>query len=168
MEKLLFKSTDDFEVAIKSNSELTKISKKDAYNVMNSIEDIESKNTSTSVKKINISTNEIGVEHSYASTSVTNMSWIITILLSFVVWVTCIISLILNIVRKNVGKAIFSGVGLIIPLIAIFISSAGRSIQQINEGENIIGMIMAISALIVQIIVEILAFIFCFSKNKNV
>lgn len=167
MEKLLFKSADNFEIAIGSNSEQTKISKKDVYDVLSPIEDTEVNNTTTSSNRIMVITDGVDNDYSYASTGITNMSWTITILLSFVVWIMCTVSLILNIVRKNVGKAIFSGVGLILPLIAIFIASMGKSIQEINEGENSIGLIITIFALIVQIVVEIVAFIFCFSKNKN-
>lgn len=98
--------------------------------------------------------------------STTNLMWIGTILLSFVIWIICTVSLILNCVRKNVGKAIFSGIGLIVPLLSIFISTLGRVFVQ---GEELvgIGMFLVILAIIIEIVVGIMAFIFCFSKNKN-
>lgn len=84
---------------------------------------------------------------------------------SLFIWITCIVSLILNCVRKNIGKAIFSGVGLIVPLISTFIYSLGKTMYAINED----GMSVCIFALalILEVVVEILALIFCFSKNNK-
>lgn len=103
---------------------------------------------------------------SVANLATTNFMWMGTILLSFVIWIICTVSLILNCVRKNVGKAIFSGIGLIVPLLSIFISTLGRVFVQ---GEELvgIGMFLVILAIIIEIVVGIMAFIFCFSKNKN-
>jgi magnesium-transporting ATPase (P-type) len=86
-------------------------------------------------------------------------------LLSLVIWITCIISLILNCVRKNIGKAVFSGIGLIVPLISIFIYSLSKTMYAINEN----GMSICIFslALILEVVVEILALVFCFSKNRS-
>ena len=90
--------------------------------------------------------------------------WGGAILISFVIWITCIVSLILNCTRKNVGKAVFAGIGLIVPIVAMVISTIGRSIYEIEENE--IGTILVILAFVVQLIVEIVAFAFCFSKKK--
>lgn len=84
--------------------------------------------------------------------------------LSLVIWITCIISLILNCVRKNIGKAVFSGVGLIVPLISIFIYSLAKTMYAINENGTSI-CIFAL-AFILEVVVEILALLFCFSKKK--
>lgn len=164
MENLLFKSINGFEVDIRDTSKVTKISRTDAMDVTQSLNETNSSNTKDILTSIETDTSDycIGV-----GTGVTNFIWTGTIVFSFVVWITCIVSLILNIVRKNVGKAVFSGVGLILPLVSIFIATMGRTIQEINEGENSIGMFLAIFALIMQVVVEILAFIFCFSKKKN-
>lgn len=103
---------------------------------------------------------------SVANLATTNFMWIGTILLSFVIWTICTVSLILNCIRKNVGKAIFSGIGLIVPLLSIFISTIGRVLVQSEELVSI-GMFLVILAIIIEIVVGIIAFIFCFSKNKN-
>ena len=71
---------------------------------------------------------------SYRMQSVsTNLMWTGTILLSIIVWVICIISLILNCVRKNVGKAVFSGIGIAVPIVSMIISTIGRILF---EGEE--------------------------------
>ena len=85
-------------------------------------------------------------------------------LFSIVIWITCIVSLVLNCIRKNVGKAVFSGVGLIVPFIAMFFYSLGKMEYAINEDG--ISVAIFLLALILEVIVEILAFIFCFSKSK--
>lgn len=97
----------------------------------------------------------------------TNFLWIGTILISFVIWIICIISLILNCVRKSAGKAIFSGIGLIVPLISIFLSTLGKGLVDINDDGTGIGMFLSIFALVIEVVVGIITFIFCFSKSKN-
>lgn len=84
---------------------------------------------------------------------------------SLVIWITCIISLILNCVRKNIGKAVLSGVGLIVPLISIFIYSLAKTMYAINE--NGMSIFIFALALMLEVMVEILALVFCFSKNKS-
>ena len=77
---------------------------------------------------------------SYRMQSVsTNLMWTGTILLSIIVWVICIISLILNCVRKNVGKAVFSGIGIAVPIVSMIISTIGRILFE-GEEETGIGM----------------------------
>jgi len=92
-----------------------------------------------------------------------NMMWTITILMSFVIWIVCIVSLVLNIVRKNIGKAIFSGVGILVPIIACIVSSTGRTMA--FSGLSI-GNVLVFIALLTQVITLIVSFIFCFSKKK--
>lgn len=86
-------------------------------------------------------------------------------IINLVIWIICIISLILNCVRKNIGKAVFSGVGLIAPPISILIYSLAKTMYDITEN----GMSICIFALafMLEVVVGILAFIFCFSKNKS-
>ena len=105
--------------------------------------------------------------HHGGQSATTSVMWIGTVLISFVIWITCVISLILNCVRKNVGKAVFSGIGLVIPILSIFISTIGKTFVELEDGMEGIGMFLAILAIVIEVVVEIIAFIFCFSKNKN-
>ena len=120
--------------------------KQSAEDIVSKVESVEE--TAVPVKSMN----------DVANNALCNWMWAGTILLSFIVWIVCIISLILNIVRKNVGKAVFSGVGLVLPILAIFIATLGRVISS----TIVIGI-----AILIQIITIILSFIFCFSKNKK-
>ena len=104
---------------------------------------------------------------SYRMQSVsTNLMWTGTILLSIIVWVICIISLILNCVRKNVGKAVFSGIGIAVPIVSMIISTIGRILFE-GEEETGLGMFLCILAIVLEIVVGIISFIFLFSKDKR-
>ena len=92
--------------------------------------------------------------------------WIGTIVLSFLIWIICIIPLILNCVRKNVGKAIFSGIGIAVPIISMIISTIGRTLVLVEE-ETELGMFLCILAMVLEIVVGIISFIFLFSKDKR-
>ena len=96
-----------------------------------------------------------------------NWTWGCTILSSFIVWIVCIVSLILNIIKKNTGKAIVSGIGLVIPIATIFFVTLGRALLSIDDEINF-GIVPIVFGVILQIIFIIMPFIFCFSKNKNV
>ena len=95
-----------------------------------------------------------------------NMSGTITILISILILIICIISLILNCVKKNTGKAIFSGIGIAVPIVSMIISTMGNSLVQIEE-EIGLGMFLCILAMILEIVVGIISFIFLFSKDKR-
>ena len=94
----------------------------------------------------------------------TNLMWMGIILLSIIIWVICIISLILNCVRKNVGKAIFSGIGIAVPIVSMIISTIGHTLVLI-ESET--AMFLCILAMVLEIVVGIISFIFLFSKDKR-
>ena len=111
------------------------------------------------------STLEDGDDYRMQST-ITNFMWMGTILLSFIIWIICVISLILNCVRKNVGKAIFSGIGIAVPIISMIISTIGRTLVLVEE-ETELGMFLGILAIVLEIIVGIISFIFLFSKDKR-
>lgn len=85
---------------------------------------------------------------------------IITVLITLI---TSIISLTLNCIRKNVGKAIFSGIAIVIPSIAYIIFLCASALYAMNEG--VINIVIFFMAFLLEIIVEILAIIFCFSKK---
>lgn len=130
-----------------------------------------SKSAESIIEEIEIDESNIGYiddidDHAIQSTT-TNFLWIGTILISFVIWIICIISLILNCVRKSAGKAVFSGIGLIVPLISIFLSTLGKGLVDINDDGTGIGMFLSIFALVIEVVVGIITFIFCFSRNKN-
>ena len=74
--------------------------------------------------------------------------------------------MILNCVRKNVGKAIFSGIGIAVPIISMIISTIGRTLVLVEE-ETELGMFLGILAIVLEIIVGIISFIFLFSKDKR-
>ena len=96
MENLEFESINNFRIASSVDS---------------IVGNIESSKTSTIEK-------DVGYDDDYiVQSKTTSFMWIGTIILSFFIWIICIISLILNCVRKNVGKAIFSGIGIAVPII---------------------------------------------------
>ena len=97
-------------------------------------------------------------------TQTINFMWMGTILLSIIIGVICIISLILNCVRKNDGKATFSGIGIAVPIISMLISTFGRAL--VLTGAEI-GMFLCILAIALEIVVGIISFIFLFSKDKR-
>lgn len=157
-----FNSIDNFEVTI-NNEDCIKIAKKDASSVMSPANKSDS-------NRVGVNTVPIinAIDEQPATTiwnGINSFMWVGTILISFVIWITCIVSLVLNCTRKNVGKAVFSGIGLIVPFITITISSIGRSIFEMEESG--IGIVLVILALIVQLVVGIMAFIFCFSKSHK-
>lgn len=82
-----------------------------------------------------------------------------TMILTTFIWIVCTVSLILNITRKNTGKAIFSGIAYIIPIVNIALVTIGSAFEILP---------LLVIALIFQIITLIIVFIFCFSKNKNI
>lgn len=144
-----YSSVNNFEIII-DNEMGTKIAKADVSKAVNAV----------SIDEV------VETPPMRMTDTIVNYMWGGTILISFLVWTTCIVSLILNCVKKNVGKAVFAGVSLVVPIIAIVISTLGRSMYQLeDEG---IGAVLVTIALILQIVVEILAFIFCFSKKKGV
>ena len=145
MENLEFESINNFRIASSPDEVL---------------ETIESSKTST-IKK------DVGYDDDYiVQSKTTSFMWIGTILLSFIIWAICIISLILNCVRKNVGKAIFSGIGIAVPIVSMIISTMGNSLVQIEE-ETGLGMFLCILAIVLEIVVGIISFIFLFSKDKR-
>ncbi|MBP3707460.1 MAG: hypothetical protein J6J36_02480 [Clostridia bacterium] len=150
-----FNSIDNFEVTIGNESSIS-IAKKNIEDIISPVEGSDSEE--------NIKHEQMYEDEETIST-VNSFLWGGTILISFVIWITCIVSLILNCTRKNVGKAVFAGIGLIVPIVAIAISTIGRSIYEIEENE--IGTILVILALAVQFVVEIVAFAFCFSKKEK-
>lgn len=107
------------------------------------------------------------IEEMEYTNTLANLAWGCTILTSFVVWLVCIVSLILNITKKNTGKAIVSGIGIIVPIATIFLTTLGRFLLSTDEEINF-GIIPLICGVVLQIIFIIIPFIFCFSKNKNV
>lgn len=142
MENLEFESINNFKIASSADS------------VVESIESIEE---------------DVGYDNDddyIVQSKTTSFMWIGTILLSFIIWAICIISLILNCVRKNVGKAIFSGIGIAVPIVSMIISTMGNSLVQIEE-EIGLGMFLCILAMILEIVVGIISFIFLFSKDKR-
>ncbi len=152
-----FNSIDNFEVTIGNESSIS-IAKKDIGDVISTVEGSSGRKNTECKPIID------AVEKTDSTITINNFMWGGTILISFIVWITCIVSLILNCTRKNVGKAVFAGIGLIVPIVAIAISTIGKSIYEIEENE--IGTILVILALIIQLVVEIVAFAFCFSKKK--
>ena len=145
MENLEFESINNFRIASSVDS---------------IVGNIESSKTSTIEK-------DVGYDDDYiVQSKTTSFMWIGTIVLSFLIWIICIISLILNCVRKNVGKAIFSGIGIAVPIISMIISTMGNSLVQIEE-EIGLGMFLCILAMILEIVVGIISFIFLFSKDKR-
>lgn len=142
MENLEFESINNFKIASSADS------------VVESIESIEE---------------DVGYDNDddyIVQSKTTSFMWIGTILLSFIIWAICIISLILNCVRKNVGKAIFSGIGIVVPIVSMIISTIGHSLVQVEE-ETGLGMFLCIIALVLEIVVGIMSFIFLFSKDKR-
>ena len=141
MENLEFESINNFRIASSVDS---------------IVGNIESSKTSTIEK-------DVGYDDDYiVQSKTTSFMWIGTIILSFFIWIICIISLILNCVRKNVGKAIFSGIGIAVPIISMIISTIGRTLVLVEE-ETELGML----AIVLEIIVGIISFIFLFSKDKR-
>ena len=145
MENLEFESINNFRIASSVDS---------------IVGNIESSKTSTIEK-------DVGYDDDYiVQSKTTSFMWIGTIILSFFIWIICIISLILNCVRKNVGKAIFSGMGIAVPIISMIISTIGRTLVLVEE-ETELGMFLGILAIVLEIIVGIISFIFLFSKDKR-
>ena len=145
MENLEFESINNFRIASSPDEVLGTI---------------ESSKTST-IKE------DVGYDDDYiVQSKTTSFMWIGTILLSFIIWAICIISLILNCVRKNVGKAIFSGIGIAVPIVSMIISTIGRTLVLVEE-ETELGMFLGILAIVLEIIVGIISFIFLFSKDKR-
>ena len=145
MDNLEFESINNFRIASSVDS---------------IVGNIESSKTSTIEK-------DVGYDDDYiVQSKTTSFMWIGTIILSFFIWIICIISLILNCVRKNVGKAIFSGIGIAVPIISMIISTIGRTLVLVEE-ETELGMFLGILAIVLEIIVGIISFIFLFSKDKR-
>lgn len=151
-----FESINNFKIDI-DNSEIT----------MNEVNQVIVAKKNLSVDEFppvsNIS-DDICVRDNYNSTLI-NLMCSGTIMLTFVVWLVCVISLILNIVKKNVGKAIFSGIGFIVSIISVFVSTFGRTLYEIEESG--IGLAIVIFAVVLELVFLIMSFVFCFSKNKN-
>lgn len=94
-----------------------------------------------------------------------NELYIFMIPFTYLIEITCLISLILNCIRKDIWKIIFSVIGLIIPIITYATIGFGKLMFANNE--SITALIICISAIIINIIVEILALIFCKKGNKK-
>ncbi|MBP3708636.1 MAG: hypothetical protein J6J36_08605 [Clostridia bacterium] len=152
-----FESINNFEVGI-NNSKVSMNEESKAIIAKKDIEDI--------ISNVNTS-DEYDMDYKTYDEDYTLVNWMWggTIILAFVVWIVCLISLIMNIVKKNVGKAIFSGIGLIVPIISIFVSTMGRTMFQLEE--NGISLAIVIFALLLELVFTILSFVFCFSKDKN-
>ena len=90
--------------------------------------------------------------------------WSYTVNITYLVWLVCIISFTLNFTRNNKKRAIFSLTGLWLSIIAIITSTAGKyfGFRGIYTKEALI-----IFAFLMQNIILILSFIFCFSKNNK-
>ncbi len=146
MENLEFESINNFRIASSVDS---------------IVGNIESSKTSTIEKDVGYDDDDYIVQ-----SKTTSFMWIGTIVLSFLIWIICIISLILNCVRKNVGKAIFSGIGIAVPIISMIISTIGRTLVLVEE-ETELGMFLCILAMVLEIVVGIISFIFLFSKDKR-
>ena len=146
MENLEFESINNFRIASSVDS---------------IVGNIESSKTSTIEKDVGYDDDDYIVQ-----SKTTSFMWIGTIVLSFLIWIICIISLILNCVRKNVGKAIFSGIGIAVPIISMIISTIGHTLVLVEE-ETELGMFLCILAMVLEIVVGIISFIFLFSKDKR-
>ena len=158
-----YKSINNFEVVVSPD------------NVTSSLKEVNSSRiASTTASSIESSMNSTLKNNNYLYydsdyDNTANYSWTGTILIAFLVWIICIFSLILNCVRKNAGKAIFSGISIGVPIISIVISSVSRVFIQ-NGGVGIaasINTLLCIFAIMLEIIVGIISFVFCFSKDKR-
>lgn len=140
-----------------------------------SVNQEEIENTRGTANLIEIKEKELSVKDAYkekygSEESGTIAYWIHEInlyiwIFSALLGVTCLISLILNCIKKNIGKAILSGVGLVVPIISIVFSNIGQVMYTIQE--NKIGFGLAIFAVVLEVIFEILALVFCFSKSHK-
>lgn len=90
---------------------------------------------------------------------------IYNIIIIVVTVIICVISLILNCIRRNIGKAVFSGIGIIIPIISHFLLMSEATLYNING--KIANSIIFFVTFILEILVGILSVIFCFSKLKK-
>lgn len=149
---------------ISVNNKEFKIAKTSTNNIVTSIDTVEN-NTESTRTLLSLKTTEEELNEEAQQYRGINMMWASTVMLSFVVWIVCIVSLVLNVLRKNVGKAVFSGVGILIPLLVIFMSTVGRILSVSGMA---LGSVICYIALLVEIITLILSFIFCFSKDKKV
>lgn len=164
MENLEFKSVNNFEVDISNNITGDYEISATSNDVLKSL-NTTNESSASSLIEIKTEIQEPSVLYKVAS-----ISWLCTTIMAYIIITTAIVSLTLNIVRKNAGKAIFSGVSFIIPIIAMIIASFGRTLHGLNADEIYEFtpyLIIPIMAFIVDIVVEIILFIFCFSKNKN-
>ncbi len=146
MENLEFKSIDNFYVAIANTT---------SYN---------------STRDVNVTDVLSNVAEDHRCPQPVDIPLVITsmrtevIFISLLIWITCIVSLTLNCVRKNAKKAIFSGIGLIVPILSNIVAFMGQEIYIYYE--KVFGLILVILALVIEIVIEIITFRFCFRKNK--
>lgn len=89
---------------------------------------------------------------------------IYNIIFAIVIIMTCIISLILNSIRKNIGKAIFSGVGIVVTIIA-HITLNFESVLYTMNGK-IFNSIIFFVIFGFEILIELISLVFCFSKKR--
>ena len=164
-----YKSINNFEVVVSPDNVTSSLkevnSSRIASTTASSIRS--STNSSFSMNSTLKNNNYLYYDSDYDNT--VNYSWTGTILIAFLVSIICIFSLILNCVRKNAGKAIFSGISIGVPIISIVISSVSRVFIQ-NGGVGIaasINTLLCIFAIMLEIIVGIISFVFCFSKDKR-
>lgn len=87
------------------------------------------------------------------------------IIIIILIVITCIISLVLNCMRKNIGKAVFSGISIFIPIISNFLLMYESTVYTING--KMTNLIIFFVTFILEILVGILSIIFCFSKSKK-
>lgn len=90
---------------------------------------------------------------------------IYNIIIIVLIIIMCIISLILNCKRRNIGKSIFSGIGIVISIISHYILMIEATLYTING--KITNSIIFFTVFIVEILVGIISMIFCFSKQKK-
>lgn len=94
-----------------------------------------------------------------------NFIYIYLYIFHCLVWIICIIAIILNFLRKNIGKAVFSIIGFIIPFISLIITSLEKLSYTANR--NTISVVIFAIMVIVEIVFGIMSFIFCFSKSNS-
>lgn len=138
------------------NYELRVAEKNDVGSLISTYNNTSSTKTTTNQKLENLAIDAEGTQP--ARSVLPAMLGVGTVLLATFIWIVCTVSLVLNIIRKNVGKAVFSGVAYIIPLIDIGLVTIGSAFEIVP---------LMLVAFIIQIITFIIVFIFCFSKNKN-
>lgn len=160
-------SADDVISTLNSSSKNTTTKSRNTTSKNNTSKNTTTSGHSTVTDEVSSKSTSKSDDYDYTvGTTISSFMFLSSVVLAIIVWIVCVISLVLNIVRKNVGKAIFSGVGLVLPFISMIIASVGRNIDLYNESFGI-GSILSIIAVLLEIVTIVLSFIFCFSKRKN-